>query len=276
MWRGERAARSNKQKQHAATRPRAGDRPSDRPLLHSQFSPPPSPSSTSSCCRSSCPSRAREPLDGGGASGSWPLQRLITAAITGLDDAEPSPPPIGPRGRCPAGGGAGSAGDAGAGDVCASGQGRGSRVDHGGALAGRPVGRSARGRGAVGPCEVHVRQGRHQQDAGAGSASAGDVCAPGFAPRSFFAGFSPSLPQPWLLGDKPWGEDDADPSRGYDRGFRAADGDCPRAAPSRDSGRKRQGGGRRGCRLRRWIAVQSISETARVPLHRQNTESALG
>ena len=84
MWRGERAARSNKQKQHAATRPRAGDRPSDRPLLHSQFSPPPSPSSTSSCCRSSCPSRAREPLDGGGASGSWPLQRLITAAITGL------------------------------------------------------------------------------------------------------------------------------------------------------------------------------------------------
>ena len=167
------------------------------------------------------------------------LPRL--AHVTGLDA------PIGPWGRCPAGGGAGSAGDAGAGDVCASGQGRGSRVDHGGALAGRPVGRSARG--AVGPCEVHVRQGRHQQDAGAGSASAGDVCAPGFAPRSFFAGFSPSLPQPWLLGHKSWGEDDADPSRGYDRGFRAADGDCPRAAPSRDSGRKRQGGGRRGCRL---------------------------
>ena len=48
-----------------------------------------------------------------------------TTAIAGLDDAEPSPRPIGPRGRCSAGRRSspprGSAGDAGAGDVCASG-----------------------------------------------------------------------------------------------------------------------------------------------------------
>ena len=99
-------------------------------------------------------SRGHSAGSGEGASGFWLRQRLITTAITGLDDAEPSPPPIGPRGRCPAG--------------RRSSPLRGRRrcccrvcrlaLAHGGVLIWRPAWRSSRSRSRPGPPPAQRRQ----------------------------------------------------------------------------------------------------------------------